>query len=139
MNEMAKHVRILGILYIIFGVLGMLSGVIIYVILTTSGTLSGDMEAMMILEIVGMALGGFLLLISLPGIIGGLGLLKHQQWAKILVLIIGILNLLNFPFGTALGIYTIWVLMNNQTEIKKSQSKTGFFYQMYNLKNIIIP
>lgn len=116
MNDMAKHVRILGILYIIFGVLGMLSGVIIYVILTTSGTLSGDMEAMMILEIVGIALGGFLLLISLPGIIGGLGLLKHQQWAKILVLVIGILNLLNFPFGTALGVYTIWVLMNNQTD-----------------------
>lgn len=116
MNEMEKHVRILGILYIIFGILGMLGGIILYVILTTSGALSGDMEAMMVLEIIGIALGGFLLVISVPGVIGGIGLLKHQQWAKILVLIIGILNLLNFPFGTVLGVYTIWVLMNNQTD-----------------------
>lgn len=116
MNEMEKHVRILGILYIIFGVLGMLTGVTLYIILTASGVLSGDMEAIMILEIIGIALGGFLLIVSLPGVIGGIGLLKHQYWAKILILIIGILNLLNFPLGTILGIYTIWVLMNNQTE-----------------------
>lgn len=116
MNNMEKHVRILGILYIIFGIFGMLTGVILYVILTTSGALSGDMQAMKILEIVGIFLGGFFLIVSIPGVIGGFGLLQHKHWAKILILIIGILNLINFPFGTVLGVYTIWVLMNNQTD-----------------------
>ncbi len=45
-----------------------------------------------------------------------MGLLKRQSWARILVLVLGILNLLNVPFGTALGIYSIWTLTNKETE-----------------------
>ena len=54
--------------------------------------------------------------VSIPGIIGGIGLLNHYPWARILVLILGILKLINIPIGTALGIYTIWVLLNDETE-----------------------
>jgi hypothetical protein len=39
------------------------------------------------------------------------GLFARQPWARMLGLIIGFLALLRFPFGTALGIYTIWVLL----------------------------
>ena len=54
----------------------------------------------------------FLLIISAPGIIGGFGILKKYSWARVLVLILGALNLLNIPFGTMLGVYTFWVLLN---------------------------
>jgi hypothetical protein len=43
-------------------------------------------------------------------LIGGYGLLKYWNWARILVIVIAILNLFNFPFGTALGVYSLWVL-----------------------------
>jgi zinc-ribbon domain/Predicted membrane protein (DUF2127) len=39
------------------------------------------------------------------------GLFERRPWARILVLVIGFLALLRFPFGTALGIYTLWVLL----------------------------
>jgi len=42
-------------------------------------------------------------------------LLKRFSWARILVLVLGALNLLNVPFGTALGIYTFWVLLDDQS------------------------
>jgi hypothetical protein len=35
--------------------------------------------------------------------------------------VLGIINLVNIPFGTALGIYTIWVLTNKETEALFSQ------------------
>jgi hypothetical protein len=38
------------------------------------------------------------------------GLYERQSWARILGIVIGILALIRFPFGTALGIYTLWVL-----------------------------
>lgn len=38
------------------------------------------------------------------------GLFERQPWARALGLVLGILALLRFPFGTALGIYTLWVL-----------------------------
>ncbi len=53
--------------------------------------------------------------ISAPGILGGIGLLKRKYWAKILVLVLGVILLLHFPFGTALGIYTIWLLTRKET------------------------
>jgi hypothetical protein len=113
---MEKHIKLLGTLYIIFGALFMVGAVIIYLIVTTAGVISGDETAIFVTGIVGIVIGAFLFLVSIPGIIGGIGLLKHQQWAKVLILIIGIINLINFPIGTFLGIYTMWVLMNNQTE-----------------------
>ena len=70
---------------------------------------------MAITSIVGITLCGFFLLLSIPELIGGIGLLKRRGWARILVLIIGILDLINIPIGTAIGIYTIWVLLNEKT------------------------
>ncbi len=43
------------------------------------------------------------------------GLYERQQWARILGLVIGFLALLRIPFGTALGIYTIWVLLPEES------------------------
>ncbi|HEX2664070.1 MAG TPA: zinc-ribbon domain-containing protein [Candidatus Acidoferrum sp.] len=60
--------------------------------------------------------GGFFSLGIFLGFFGVLhlalawGLFERQSWARILGLVLGILALLRFPFGTALGIYTLWVL-----------------------------
>ena len=72
--------------------------------------------AMPILTIVGTALFFFLLVLALPGIIAGIGLLKLYPWARILAIVLSALNLLNVPFGTVLGIYGLWVLFNKETE-----------------------
>lgn len=113
---MDEHIKILGILYIAFSALGLIAGLLIFVAITGGGLISGNAAAIGITSIVGTAIAGVLLLISAPGIIGGMGLLKRQSWARVLVLVLGIINLVNIPFGTALGIYTIWVLTNKETE-----------------------
>ena len=53
-----------------------------------------------------------LLVISVPGIIAGIGLLQYRPWARILTIILSVIELLNFPFGTALGFYGIWALLS---------------------------
>ena len=113
---MQKHITILGALYIAFGILGVLFALIVFAGIVGGGLLSGDMGAIAITTGVGSVIGFFLLLISAPGIIGGLGLLKRRPWARVLVLILGCLNLLNIPFGTILGAYTIWALTNSEMQ-----------------------
>lgn len=120
---MEKHVKLLGTLYIIFGALFLVLAFLSYFLITMGGLISADETAIFVTEIVGIVVGVFFLLVSIPGIIGGIGLLKRQYWAKILILIIGILNLLNLPIGTILGVYTIWVLMNNETNKILTKSK----------------
>jgi hypothetical protein len=50
-------------------------------------------------------------ILSLPGIVAGYGLLRRLNWGRVLAIVIGILNLVNFPVGTVIGIYALWVLM----------------------------
>lgn len=112
---MQDHVKALGWIYIIFHAFGLLAGILVFVILGGAGVISGDQEALGVLIIVGTAMAFFLAAVSLPGIIGGIFLLKYENWARILVIIIGFLQLFNLPFGTILGIYTLWVLLNDKT------------------------
>ena len=53
---------------------------------------------------------------SLAGLAVGVGLLERRSWARVLAIVLGIISLIHMPFGTALGIYTLWVLMPAESE-----------------------
>jgi hypothetical protein len=112
---MEKHITIVAVLNIGFGALGIMAGIIIFAVVVGGGLISGDPTAIAITSIVGLVASCFLFLISIPEIIGGIGLLYKKSWARILMLIIAFLDLLNIPFGTIIGIYTIWVLFQDET------------------------
>lgn len=114
-NPMEKHVTLVAIINIVFGTIGLLVGFFLFVVLILGGLISGDSEAAAITGIVGTTLCGFFMILSIPEFIGGIGLLKRKGWARILVLIISILDLINIPIGTMIGIYSIWVLLNDKT------------------------
>ena len=115
-GNMSKHVLILAALYIGFSVVLALVGILIGLVLPTVGVFSEDPEALPVLTTIGVAMGAFFVLLAVPGIVGGVGLLKRRPWARFLVLILGAIHLLNLPIGTALGAYTIWVLIQDETE-----------------------
>src|ERR1700756_2191177 len=104
---MDQHVKILGFIYIIAGAILVVLGLMLFGIIGGSGLASGDRQAMFVTGIVGTALAGFFVLLSIPSIIAGVGLLKHREWARILTIILGALHLLGFPIGTAIGVYTL--------------------------------
>lgn len=112
---MNQHITILGVLYIAFNIFFLGIAILVFFILTGAGVLSGDTDAMFITSTIGTIVGFFLTILSLPGIIAGYGLLKRKEWGRVLTLILGVLNLINIPFGTILGIYTLWVLLNQET------------------------
>lgn len=112
---MEQHVRILAWLHIIYGAVFDAIALLILAILMGAGAISGDKQAFFITSGVGILIAVVLLILSIPGILAGIGLLKFQQWGRILAIIVAVLHVLSFPFGTALAIYTFWVLLNAQT------------------------
>ena len=112
---MERHVTIVAALQIGWSILGLILGVFLLILLGTLGTISGDEEALIILPLIGLLLGGALIILSGLGILGGFGLLRYRNWARILILVLSALDLLNFPLGTALAVYTIWVLVQEET------------------------
>ena len=118
---MAQHVKILGVLHIVLGALGVFGAVIVLLIfggvsaLVNMSDRSTDLPA----PILG-AIGGLIFILvmalSLPGLIIGIGLLQFRPWARVAGIIVSALDLFGFPFHTALGIYGLWVLLNRETE-----------------------
>ena len=113
---METNIKVLGWLYIVLGILGVLVGVTVLAILWGAGLITGDRDAMGILLIVGVVVSGIVTVVSAPGIAVGIGLLKFKSWARVLALILGFLNLPGFPLGTVLGIYTFVSLLNPDAE-----------------------
>ncbi|MDT8299881.1 MAG: serine/threonine-protein kinase [Sedimentisphaerales bacterium] len=114
-NPMEKHVTIVAMLNIVFGFIAIVIGIIALAAISGGGLISRDPTAMKVTGIVGPAVGFFFFLTSAPGVIAGIGLLKRRGWARILTIILAIFGLMNIPIGTAIGIYTLWVLMNDKT------------------------
>jgi hypothetical protein len=112
-REIQLHISILGWLFILeHAVLLVIAG-LAFMVLPTIGAVSRDADATVVLSILGTGFGLFMLLLALPGILAGYGLLKRKSWGRVLALVIGILGLVNFPLGTAIGVYTLIVLMQH--------------------------
>ena len=119
---MVTHVKVLAVLFIALsaiGVLGALALMLLFGVAAGSVGVSGDPDAALALPIIGAVGTGlviFLLALSLPGLVTGWGLLKLKSWARIVGIVLCALNLINIPFGTLLGGYGLWVLLNDETE-----------------------
>jgi hypothetical protein len=118
---MRDHVRILAILHIVFGSLGIAAALIVLLVF---GSLAGVVgisantadanraAGMAVLGGIGVLVFVIILVLSVPGVIAGIGLLKFRPWSRMLTIVLSALDLLNVPFGTALGIYGLWVLLS---------------------------
>lgn len=113
---METNIKLLGWFYIVMGVLGLLIGCGVTAMMVMGGAISGDGEALAITSIVGIFFLGIMVVLSVPGMITGWGLIKFQSWARIAAIILGVLNLPSVPFGTALGIFSFVVLLNDEAE-----------------------
>ena len=118
---MAQHVKIVGVLHIVFGAIGVFGAVIVLMIFGGISALvgmsdrAGNIPAP-IMGIIGGVAFVVILALSLPGLIIGIGLVQFRPWARIGGIIISALDLFGFPFHTALGIYGLWVLLSRETE-----------------------
>lgn len=117
---MDKHVTLVGALQIGYSALGVLVAMATFMFIVGGGLLAGLIsgEEDIVIPItffVGTAVSMWLLIISVPGIVGGIGVLRHQSWARYLILVLSVVELFSIPFGTAVGVYSIWVLVQVET------------------------
>lgn len=108
---MERHINVVASLQIGLSVLGIIVGVLGFIVLKVTGGFVDEIQAREIMGIVANVIIIFFIVLSIPGIIAGVGLFKRKEWARILTLIISVLHLFNFPLGTAVGVYSIWALV----------------------------
>lgn len=111
-----RHLHTLGILWIIAGAIFVLPGLILLIIsnVVRLGIPATETVGRFVAPLVLSIIGGSLFIVAAGGIFVGWGLIKLQPWARIAAIVLGIVSLLHPPFGTALGVYTLWVLLSDQ-------------------------
>ena len=118
-DPMERHVHLLGVLWLVLGVLTVMTGVaaviVAHVIFGPSGVATEGGAPPFIRPLISLA-GVLLMAKGALSFLAGLGLLQRQLWARVLALVLGFLSLVSVPFGTALGIYTIWALLSANAE-----------------------
>jgi len=116
---MRSHVTVLAWLQIALGVIDLLLAMAIFGIFAGVGLLAalgGDATLPILGPALGTVFGGLLAVTGIPNLLAGFGLLAWKGWARILALILALLNGLKFPWGTAFAVYTWWVLMDDEVE-----------------------
>ena len=108
-HGMQQHVPILGWLYVVSHAV-FLTGGFVFLLLAGLAPVAGETEPIWMLGVVGTGVDLLMAALGLPGLLAGYGLLTRKPWGRLLAMAIGILGLVNFPLGTAIGIYTLWVL-----------------------------
>ena len=119
---MTAHVDFLGILFVIWGLLTALIGVstlalgVAAVALITGASRGGGggqfaagvtAATFTTLAIMAMAWGGSHGVVGVP-------LRRRRPWARLVALMLGSVDLVLLPYGTALGAYALWVLLNEK-------------------------
>jgi hypothetical protein len=111
--DLEKHVKILGWIHIVSSVLFLLFGLGMGAFMLFAGILSNHEDLFDVFAVIAIFLTGLLSLIGLAAAVAGVGLLKRKKWSRILAIIVGLMNITYIPIGTAIGVYTIYVLLND--------------------------
>jgi len=101
---MRAHLDLLGRLYLVWGGFGVLAGVSLGILAAGAALTPADAGSKLRLPLI----GGLLSLWT------GQALRRHDTRGRLGALALGLPNLFVLPFGTALGIYSYWVLLNDQ-------------------------
>jgi len=124
MGRAASRQRTLGVLWIAYSVLGLLRGGG-RLVGAGIGRLFGDncfdgtmwgWHASHLFGTFLWTLGTVGVVLAAVGLVAGFGLLEHHEWARSLALALGVIALVHPVLGTALGIYTLWVLLPAHAE-----------------------
>lgn len=116
-SKMKKHVTIVGAIHIGFGILGLIGAIALFFALHFARGFIPDQEEIptMILGFLAISLPLLVGFMSTLGLVGGIGLLSYMSWARYLIIVVAALGCLNIPIGTLKGVYSLWVLLQDDT------------------------
>jgi len=124
-SRVREHIRLVGILWLAYSALHVVTGLIVIVVAQVIfGSVHGVIhipngpppEVTVWLRPLISFIGWMILAKAAAGCVAGWGLLQRQDWARTVALVVAFIALLSVPIGTALGIYTLWVLLPTQSD-----------------------
>ena len=115
-NRVGGHLRNVAILWLVYSALRVLPGLFLNSFSNWDFPYTGD--APYFVHGIVRTVGGIFIATGVIGLIAGWGLYERRSWARLLAIVLAFLSLLHPPFGTAIGVYTLWVLLPAASEVE---------------------
>lgn len=113
---MEKYIKLLALVFLLFGIFGSISGIIILITYQTT-ILENSWIKEYLLENETKEYRGILnLIFYFPLLITSFGIYAKKIWGRTLGIVWSALNVALFPYGTILALYSLWVLLNKKTK-----------------------
>lgn len=114
-SRLERHLQTLGFLWMVIGGLFLIPAVFLMVFGGGVHLVIRDQEHMAgLIPLLLYIAGSTMVVLAAGGVCVGLGLTQRRPWARTTALILAALALFHPPFGTALGVYTLWVLLADE-------------------------
>jgi len=117
--RMKKHVTIVGAIHIGIAILGIIGALLLFLLMDFVRGFIPHEEipdaVMKLIYVILTSIPVLIAVISVLRLVGGIGLLSQQMWARYVIIIVAIIGLLSVPVGTLIGVYSLWVLMQAET------------------------
>jgi len=120
-SRVEQHLRLLGILWMAYAVIHFVMGCILLIVSHTIFGPRSNVDHPAFLHPLLTGIAFFILTKAAVSLVTGFGLLERQSWGRPLAVVMAFIALFNVPFGTVLGIYTLWVLMSPRADIEYDQ------------------
>jgi hypothetical protein len=123
-GRVQSHSHLLAILWFAYSAFNALAGLFVFMLGTTLFPHLREMNKVPpdvpvgFLTALFSTIGILILAKAACGFIAGWGLMKYDSWARILALVLAFIALVNVPFGTAIAVYTLWVLLPAQSQLE---------------------
>ena len=113
-SRVRDHIQLLGILWFAVSAINAVGAIALYIIANTLFAPGRGMPSFLhpLLSVVSI----FILGKAALGFFTGWGLMNREGWARLMALVLAFVALFHIPFGTAIGIYTLWVLLPAHSE-----------------------
>jgi hypothetical protein len=119
---MLAHVDFVGVLFVVWGLLTTLVGVstlalgvaAVALIAQASRGGGGGQVAAGLIAAIFTTLAVVAIVWGAAHVVVGVPLRQRKPWARLVALLLGSVDLVLLPYGTALGVYALWVLLNEQ-------------------------
>jgi len=110
---MTLNVKTAGILQILLGAGNIIGVPILFKIMQNSSPgllLVGSYVLVTLIAFVS------LYIVTPFALIGGIGLVFHKRWGRVIIILVSFVEVICFPFGTAISLYSLFTLLSDKSQ-----------------------
>ena len=115
-NRVSGHLRNVAVLWLVYAAFRVIPGLFLSSFSNWGIPFTDDVP--FFVHGIVRSVGHIFLATGVLGVIAGWGLYERRSWARILAIVLAFISLVHPPFGTAIGIYTLWVLLPASSEVE---------------------